>query len=549
MNRITLFTILIIGLYSSLNAQILDINREKLIAKVDSLIPTPINDSTPGLVIGVLQKGKLVFSNGYGLANLTYNIPNDPKMLYNIGSVSKQFLGYAFAMLHVKGDLNLDYPISSYLENWPEFDHTVTLRHLLSHTSGYREAYTMSNLAGRNIGVDRLTREECLEVVRKQPQLEFIPGSRFTYNSTAWVILAEILEKVTEQPADEWVEKHILTPLGMKNTRIESYVGEVIPNAAESYTFDQNRGYRNSKSNRAIFGAADVFTSVDDLVLWINNLKTAKLGGKEVLDLFLTTFKLNNGLDSGYGLGIQNGLHRGLKLYSHNGGHSSFITQLRYYPEHEIGIISISNLGQIGAIPTNKIAEYIQENQMNPKVIRDDKPFDIDKKKLKQFEGTYINSLKNQTRQIGLVNDSLTIWGNSKLIPISPTTFRTIGWGGKFEIKTIDNEKIQLKIQGDSETIYEKVNSWIPSKKDLIEYEGKYWSEELETLYHINIQDKKLVIRHRWLGEIQLEPITNDLFRYRWGWYVELIRNKENKIEGLNINSSRTLNVYFERME
>ena len=140
-------------------------DRKELEIKIDALIPIEINDSTPGLVVGIVQRGELVFSKGYGLANMSYGISNSPKMVYNIGSVSKQFLGYAFAMLHVEGALNIDDPVNKYFEDWPEFKHTVTLRHLLTHTSGYREAYTLSNLAGRFIGVDRLSREECLEVV------------------------------------------------------------------------------------------------------------------------------------------------------------------------------------------------------------------------------------------------------------------------------------------------------------------------------------------------------------------------------------------------
>ncbi|VAW18793.1 Beta-lactamase class C-like and penicillin binding proteins (PBPs) superfamily, partial [hydrothermal vent metagenome] len=140
------------------NSNALALNIKQLETKIDALIPPEINDTTPGLVIGIVQNGKLIFSKGYGLANITYGIPNDPKMVYNIGSVSKQFLGYAFAMLHVQGVLNLDDPVSKYLDNWPEFKYKVTLRHLLSHTSGYREAYTLSILAGRVIGVDRLSR-------------------------------------------------------------------------------------------------------------------------------------------------------------------------------------------------------------------------------------------------------------------------------------------------------------------------------------------------------------------------------------------------------
>ncbi|NQX99126.1 MAG: beta-lactamase family protein [Flavobacteriales bacterium] len=385
MKHLPIYALIIIGLFGTLKLQSQNINKDELNAKIEELIPTAVNDTTPGFVLGVVHKGELIFSKGYGLANLSYKIPNDPKMAYNIGSVSKQFLGYAFAMLHVEGKLNINDPVTKYLENWPEFDKIVTLKHLLTHTSGYREAYTMSNLSGRRIGVDRLTRKECLTVVRKQPKLEFEPGSRFSYNSTAWVILAEILEKVTEQPADEWVEANILSPLEMKNTYIESFVGEVIPNAAESYNYTKNSGYGNSKSNRAIFGAADINSSIEDLMLWINNFQTLKVGKKEAMELFLSPFTLNDGSNSGYALGIQVGLHKGIKYYSHTGGHESFVTQLRYYPEQEIGIITMSNFGGKGAISTSKIAAFLLRNQMEIKEKTKHEAFEMNMKPSKHI--------------------------------------------------------------------------------------------------------------------------------------------------------------------
>src|SRR6056297_3630614 len=191
--------------------------------EIDELIPSAVNDTTPGLIIGVMQNGEIIFQKGYGLANLNYDIPNNPEMVYNIGSVAKQFLGYAFAMQHVEGTLNIDDPVSDYLEDWPEFEETVTIRNLLNHSSGYREAYTMSNLAGREIGIDRMSAEEAMEVVRRQPKLEFSPDSRFTYNSTAWVILAEVLESATGEMASVWVKENMLDALGMNDTQIETY--------------------------------------------------------------------------------------------------------------------------------------------------------------------------------------------------------------------------------------------------------------------------------------------------------------------------------------
>ena len=549
MKNIIYYLLFCIGLICTSNTFGQTLDKNNLEAKIEALIPTQVNDSTPGLVVGIVQNGELIYSKGYGMANLSYGIPNDPKLVYNIGSVSKQFLGYAFAMLHVKGDLNIDDPVNKYLEDWPEFEYTVTLRHLLTHTSGYREAYTMSNLAGRIIGVDRLSREECLEVVRKQPNLEFIPGSKWTYNSTAWVLLAEILEKITDQPADEWVEKNILKPLGMNDTQIESYVGEVILNTAESYSYDKEQGYINQESNRATFGAAEVYTSIPDLVKWINNYRTAVIGGKAVNNLFLDPFILNDDSNSEYGLGIGNSSYRGLKRYRHTGGHEAFATQLSYFPEYDLGIITISNFGGTGWLSTEKIAELLLDEYMNPPTNKENQQVEISKENLEQFTGLYLASTLNGTMDLTISEDTLTIAGRTKLIPISQNTFRINGSSSQIQINNLSEEKSQLTVLNGTKEIYTKVKKWIPAENEFKEFEGDYWSDELETVYKLTVKEKKLTIQHRWLGEIALTAVAADFFQTGFGFYVKFNRNKEGNISSLSINSGRTLNVIFNRKE
>jgi CubicO group peptidase (beta-lactamase class C family) len=548
MKKIVYFILFCIGLIYSpnVNGQIIDKN--ELEAKIDALVPTQVNDSTPGLVIGIVQKGKLIFSKGYGLANLSYGIPNDSKMVYNIGSVSKQFLGYAFAMLHVEGKLSIDDPVNKYMEDWPEFEHIVTLRHLLTHTSGYREAYTMSNLAGRIIGVDRLSREECLEVVRKQPQLEFVPGSRYTYNSTAWVILAEVLEKVTGHPADEWVENNVLQKLEMNDTQIESYVGEVIHNTAESYSYNKEQGYRNEESNRAIFGAAEVYTSIQDLVKWINNYRTAEIGGKAVNNLFFNPFILNDGTNSEYALGINTRSYRGLKQYSHNGGHEAFITDLNYFPDQDLGIITISNFSGRGRLAPTKLADLLLEEHMTLEEVKEHPKVELEKDKVEQFAGLYLSpTLNNGTFNLTIVNDTLTINDRAKLIPTSENTFLINGTNNLLKFEHLSKEKIEFTIPNGKKHVLTRFDKWSPNKSELTPFEGDYWSDELETVYHLIVKEEKLTIQHRWNNDIVLDAISKDFFKTNRGYTVKFNRNNEGEISGLSINSSRTLNVVFKR--
>ena len=517
-------------------------------AKIDSLIPSRVKDSTPGLVVGIVKDGKLIFNKGYGLGNMAYKIPNDSKMVYNLGSATKQFLGYAFAMLHTQGKLNLDDPVNMYLNDWPTFDHPVTLRHLLTHTSGYREAYTMSELAGRVIDVDRLTQEECLQVIRKQPTLEFIPGARHTYNSTTYVVLSEILKKVTDTPADKWVENNIFKPLEMNSTQIESYVGELITNASESYSFDREKGYTNEKSNRAIFGAADIYSSVEDLAKWFTIFRSDVLGGKETQNVFLEPFILTDGTNSEYALGIRTEMHNGLKVYHHTGGHENFISQLRYYPDSDLGIIVLTNFGRNGWLSASRVAELFLDTKMTVAPQKELKEISLKKDKLKQLEGIYVAKTLNGTLNLSVADESLILNGRNPLVPISENKFGIEGWNGEIEIEHSSQSTFLHLIDGQKETYY-RVKKWEENVEQLKTYEGKYWSDELEIVYNLYIENGELKVKHRWFGIMKLKPISKDFFESNKGYYVKFTRNQRGEISGLNINTERTLNVYFNRIK
>lgn len=538
------FFLLAIFLCSSVCAQNLD--HSNLSEKIDALVPEAINDTTPGLVVGIIQKGELIFSKGYGLANLSYGIPNDPKMLYNIGSVSKQFLGYAFAMIEAKGLIDLDDPAGKFLDDWPEFEHEVTVRHLLSHSSGYREAYAMSELAGRIPGIDRISKEECLNVVRRQKELEFVPGSRFTYNSTAWVILAEIFTEVMKEPADIWISQNIFDPLKMKNSRIENQVGEVFSNTAESYSYD-GESYINSKSNRAIFAAADIFSSIEDLVKWINNLRDFEMGGEKTKDTFLETLTLNDGSDSKYALGIGVREYRGLKVYSHNGGHAEFRTQLRYFPEYDTGIIFISNFGGQAWIPASEIADLLLEQHMTAAKNAEQKTgeFELELSKLKSFEGVFLTEDKHKSVRMTVKDGLLNMEDEFYFKATSANTFVSEDGSIELQFSKSTTGKSEVLVIGRFRTSYQKIEEWSTSSTDLDNFQGDYWSDELETVYHLEVEENQLKMQHRWNESMILEPLGKDVFKSDWGYYLVFSRNEKNEITGFSVSAGRTLNVFF----
>lgn len=519
---------------------------------IDELIPSAVNDTTPGLIIGVLQNGEIIFKKGYGLANLNYDIPNSPDMVYNIGSVAKQFLGYAFAMQHVAGNLNIDDPVSSYMEEWPEFDETVTIRHLLNHTSGYREAYTMSTLAGRDIGIDRMDYEEAMEVVRRQPELEFSPNSRYTYNSTAWVILAEIFEEATGVPAADWVQKNILDELEMENAQIETHVGQVIEKGAESYSFSDQRGYSNEKSNRAIFGAADVYLNVPDAMKWITNMKTAELGGEEVLNVFLEPNELSNGINTEYALGIGVNEYRGLRRYRHTGGHAAFGTQLSYYPDQDLGIFIVSNFN-LAWVASERIAELILGDQMEPEITYENERIDLSEELQVILPGRYINEDRNQAIILRVEENKLLIGEDTEMIQVAKNEFHISGSTDQLEIETgfDGDESARIILTGTNGIrTFTKMESWEPVASELNEYSGEYRSDETDSIMRFSVDENGVLkVQHRWIGTVPMEPLAQDIYRTGNNMMIEFVKDQTGDITGFYANSGRTLNVWFERKQ
>jgi CubicO group peptidase (beta-lactamase class C family) len=297
----------------------------------------------PGAVVGVYEGGKVVFAKAYGMADLTHHVPVTVDTRFNLGSVSKQFTGLAFAMLAARGVLSLDDPVRKYIPELPAFEGEVTLRHLLTHTSGYHEAYGVLELRGTSTDVDLLRREDAVGVVRRQPTLEFPPGSKYQYNSTAYVILAEVVERVTRRPFPAWMAEHVFRPLGMRHTAIEVEVEAVMPGAASSYARAEGGGYRTAFSNRAYYGAADVYTTVGDLAAWLRNYRTAEVGGSGAIRTLTTPFVFTGGDTSAYALGVFVGKERGLRRFQHGGGHAGFSARITYYPDLDAGVAVMSN--------------------------------------------------------------------------------------------------------------------------------------------------------------------------------------------------------------
>lgn len=530
------------------------VTADTLEARVDALMSDYVAGEDPGAVVGVIRGGELVFAGAYGTADLASGTPITTGTRFNLGSASKQFTGFALALLEQRGKLSLDDPVSEHLPDWPTFEETVTLRHLLTHSSGYREAYGTLGLAGWT-GDDRLSREQVLEVVRRQPELEFPPGTSFSYNSTAYVILAEVAERATGRSFPEWMRENVFGPLGMQNTVIESEVGEVIPGAAHSYADGEEGGYRLEFSNRAIYGAAEVYTTVGDFAKWLGNYGTPELGGPAVLERTRQPLVLAPGDTTEYALGLFVGNLRGRRQIWHGGSHAGYQAFFSYAPGLDTGVLVMSNYAEF---ELGRVAFTVSDlvlggpPQTDEQEVADEfEGVAVDSATLERYAGHY-RTADGEIRTFERRGAALDMAGGPGLVALSDTLFRLHGQSTRVAfhaavdgsvagatLHTSDGERVRLR----------RIEPWTPGPEELERYAGRYVSPELETIYDLAVRDGRLVAEHRWHGTIELTPrVRQGVFR---GTFlgIRFERNEAGRVTGFRASAGRTDGVWFRKLD
>jgi CubicO group peptidase (beta-lactamase class C family) len=320
-------------------------------AAIDALYAPYDRDGSPGCLMGVVRDGEVVYARGYGFANLDYGIRHSPEMVYYVGSVSKQFTAAAIALLAQDGRISLDDDVRRYLPELPDYGRTMTIRHLVHHTSGVRDIYTLMSLAGIRME-DVLTNADALALIARQKELNFLPGDDYLYSNSGYWLLGQIIERVTGQTLAQYAEAKIFRPLGMTNTRFYDDAGRILRNRVISYGGDGNGGYRITYlGNFDKVGAGGLYTTLADLVKWDANFYEPKLGGHSFLRTMHTRGVLTSGDTLPYAFGINVQERRGLGMVRHGGSLMGFRADLVRYPSERFTVISLCNLGSIDPGP------------------------------------------------------------------------------------------------------------------------------------------------------------------------------------------------------
>ncbi|MBO6574403.1 MAG: serine hydrolase [Rhodothermales bacterium] len=318
-------------------------------AAIDSVMARFNRTDAPGGAVTVVERGEVTYQKGHGMASLEQGIAIRPETIFDIGSVSKQFTGFALAMLDAQGALSLDDDIRLHLPEVPDFGHTITIRHLLNHTSGLREIYDSKGLAGWK-GGDGIEQFEALRMTRHMTELNFVPGTEYLYCNTGYMLAADIVTRVTGQAFPEWLQRHVLEPLGMDSAEVMDHVGEVIVGAADSYSPQDGMAFVRRFDNSSAFGQGGIYASGSDMAKWMANMGSMRVGGQAVFDRLTTRGVLASGDTLSYALGISVREHRGATVWMHTGASAGFRSVLAWFPDHETGVFVQGNRSDFGSV-------------------------------------------------------------------------------------------------------------------------------------------------------------------------------------------------------
>ena len=316
-----------------------------LVAKAEALIePIVKADQFSGSVL-VARSGVPVFRQSFGLANREWDVPNTPDTKFRIGSITKQFTATAILQLAEAGKLAIDDPVSKYYADSPPAWKDITIKNLLTHTSGIPSYTAIPHFFSGDARLDRKP-EEIIKLTQDKP-LEFEPGSKFSYDNSGYIILGYIIEKVSGEHYADYVQHHIFDPLGMKSTGYD--VSEtVIPKRASGYDWAKTKFINTPYlSMTEPYSAGSLYSTVDDMLLWDQALYSGKLLSPHSYQEMFTDY------GHGYGFGWVIDNQFGRQHIWHNGGINGFISKFDRFPRDKLTIIVFSN--ETNA-PINRVA-------------------------------------------------------------------------------------------------------------------------------------------------------------------------------------------------
>jgi len=529
---------------------------------IDDIFAEWDKPNTPGCGLGIMKDGKMIYAKGYGLANMEYDIPNDPNSVFRIGSTSKQFTAACIVLLAEQGKLKLDDKLNQFFPDFPAYAERISIRHLLNHTSGIRDYLTLSYLKGLGDD-DYYEDEDIMNWLVNQSDLNFEPGEEFLYSNSGYWLLGQIVKEASGDNMADYAKKEIFEPLGMMNTHFHNDHTQIVKNRASGYSPSRNGSYRISMTTLDMIGDGGIFTTINDIKKWDDSYYNPDVLSKKFWDMMTQRGVLNNGDEIGYASGLGIGEYNGLRTISHGGAFVGFRAELVRFPEQHLSIAVFANRGD--ARPTGmayQVAdlllaeEFIEPAEMDAQdedQVEKQEFIKLTKSELEKFTGHYYNTESSLARKIYLKNDTLRYFrsetNESDLVPVSKNAFKMINVGGDVDVKFAINEQgeksMSFSANGSEPSISQEYKPKDYTKEELLPLAGRYYSTELDVYYSLKPEGDELVL---YIGDNKISPINSimeHLFTNSNFGKLQFAANQDGKISSFRLAAGRVKNLQF----
>jgi CubicO group peptidase (beta-lactamase class C family) len=544
-------------------------NQSQLSEQVDKLFNEVVSPGAPGCAVGIYKDNKMLYSQGYGLANIENNVPITPKSVFDIGSTSKQFTAASIVKLEQQGKLSLADDIRKYLPEIPKYDKKITIKHLLNHTSGLRDYIYLMLWSGFDID-DVTTDHDALNLIKRQKNLNFTPGSEHLYSNTGYFLASLIVERVSGKTLKDFAQETIFTPLKMTSTGYINSHTSLVKNRAAAYSKDKEGEYRRNVSYWEQNGDGAVFTTVEDLMLWDAIFYS---NTSEYLTLKKALYqkgKLNDGNELNYALGLIHSKHKGLELIEHGGSWGGYRAQMIRIPTHKLSVSTLCNIGKINSnhMATQVVELYLAEHLVENSEI---KPNDKDLETANVYEpiklaGNIFEKYSGKYEFVDYPGEVIELIYKDNVFSLN-TNFEPVAnlVGASDDIFVNDKGQARIAFQYDNKNSLDKIiyygstsklpyqlNKVVPYsavKKEVESIVGEYYSEELNLSYQVKYFEDQFKAFDRSGKAIALSFLDKDrLLTDNPNFKIlDIHRDSSGNFEKFSISSGRVKNIFFSK--
>lgn len=509
-----------------------------------------VGKASPGCAVAASRNGKLVIDRAYGLADLERDVAITSESVFDAGSVRKQFIAAAILLLVEEGKLSLTDDVRTHIPQLPDYGHKITVDHLLTHTSGIRDWQPLLNLAGGD--------PDAMTMILRQRELNFVPGEEWSYSNSGYVLLPEIVARVSGMPFSEFAQKRLFEPLGMKSTKWVDDPLIVVKNRALAYSKEDGGWKMDMYLGNDRGGAGALLTTAVDLVTWNDALAASRVG-TFVSEKLREPAVLNNGRKLTYARGLRvEPFRRGGRLVWHSGGAAGYSTIAGHLPEHGISIAIMCNQDG-GARPaySARIVDLLLPATTAEKDAEDAKVVaaPVAAAELTGRTGLFFDEKTGQPIRLNINDNALTIVGGGRLVALAADRFRNerpslfFMSEAEFELHFLSADQFEIKTKEGNTRRYRRAKADSATAADLQAFAGRYQSEELMAVFEITPGEGSLLGRanERPGPPFEFKPVDRDTFQFA-GLILRFKRNEAGHVVGLDFSNPMLPNAKFTRL-